>query len=385
MLFTTFAFLLVGLTTASIAYYLVCIFAAMKFFSEARRCCDGKLPPATILIPLCGTDFEAYENHASFCRQTYPSFQIVFGVHDGNDASVPVVRKLMADFPDRDIELVISPEAIGENPKVNNLHNMLVRAKHEVIILVDSDIRVGPDCLAVIVPQLSDEGVGLVTCFYRAGKALNGASALESVGITGEFAPGVLVAWLTEGMSFALGALIATTRKKLRSIGGFEAIADYLADDFMLGNLMHKAGYEVRLSPYVVETLQPPMRFWSMLKHQIRWARGIRACRPLGHLGSLVTHGTALAVLCVIANQASTPSLLLLAATLIARLTMGWVVGAHFLRDVNLGKNLWLLPIRDLLSFALWCVSLFGKEVEWRGQLFKIVGDGKITPVQRGL
>jgi ceramide glucosyltransferase len=368
------------LVVLSILYYLVCIFAARRFFSNRlppRRFTDL---PVSILIPLCGTDFEAFENHASFCRQDYSTYQIVFGVRDPQDPAIPTVRRLAAEFPRSDIDLVISSDSIGRNPKVDNLQNMLTRAKHELIVLVDSDIRVGPDYLKSIVAPLCDPRVGLVTCLYRAGKAPNPASKLEAVGITGEFAPGVLVAWLTEGISFALGASVAMRKENLRAIGGFEAVADYLADDYMLGNLMRKAGYEVVLSSYIVETLSPPVRFTDMVKHQIRWSRGIRACRPMGHLGSLVTHGTALALINTIAHLFSFSSLALLALTLAVRFAMAWFVGVRFLGDTLLRQNLQLLPLRDLLSFFVWCAGLFGKKVVWRDKVFTIVEDGKIVP-----
>lgn len=372
-------FLFYILPLLSILYYLAAIFAARKFFSK-KEDRSGFNPPVTILIPLCGIDFEARQNLASFCRQEYPSYEILFGVRDPLDPSIPFVRSLMAEYPQREIRLVVSPDSIGSNPKVDNLQNMLLKARYEWIVLVDSDIRVGVDYLASVVEPLSRQGVGLVTCLYRAGKARNLASKLEAVGISAEFAPGVLVAWLTEGISFALGATVALNREKLRAIGGFEAVADYLADDYMLGNLMRRAGYEVVLSSYVVETMPAPGRFLNMLNHQIRWSRGIRACRPAGHLGSLLTHGTALALLNVAVQKGSLLSLVLFAATLAARSLMAWLVGVRLIGDGLLKKNFKLIPLRDLLSFFVWCASLFGKNVVWRDKVFTIVEDGKIVP-----
>ena len=199
------------------------------------------------------------------------------------------------------------------------------------------------------------------------------------MGITAEFAPGVLVAWLVEGLSFAFGATIATTKKHLQVIGGLEAIANYLADDFMLGKLMSQAGYEVKLSSQVVELVLPPTPFRSMMKHQIRWARGIRACRPLGYLGSMVTHGTALATLSVVAGKASALSLSILAVTLCARLTMAYAVAIRRLGDNLLRQDLWLLPLRDLLGFLFWVLGQTGKTVEWRGKTYRLIDDGKMV------
>jgi ceramide glucosyltransferase len=332
------------------------------------------------MIPLCGKDFEAYQNYASFCHLDYPDYQIVFGVTSEEDSSIPVIRQLIVDFPDKDIELLIDGGVIGENPKVNNLNNMLRMAKHEVIVLVDSDVRVKADYLKTIVSELIGGQVSLVTCLYRAGEAPNWASKIEAVGITGEFAPGVLVAWLTEGVSFAFGATIATTKKNLEAIGGFLAIADYLADDYMLGSLISRSGGKVMVSSHVVELALPPTALKDMLKHQIRWARGIRACRPWGHFGSIITHGTALAVLLVLLSQGSVSSLSILAVTLLTRMAVIRQVGIEKLSDRLLRRYFWVVPLRDLFSLVIWCLGQAGKTVEWRGKTYILTKGGKMMP-----
>ena len=373
--------LLTLLCLGSICYYHACLAAARRFFARPPVKRLSQFPPVSILIPLSGKDFEAYENYASFCRQDYPDFQIVFGVNGEDDSSIPVIRQLIADFPEKDITLVIDPGAIGTNPKVNNLQNMLGKARHQVLVLVDSDIRVGAGYLKAIVSELVGERIGMITCLYRAGKAPGLAAKIEAVGITTEFAPGVLVAWLIEGISFALGATIATTKENLQAIGGFQAIADYLADDFVLGKLMSQAGFEVRLSSQIVEIMLPPTTLKSMLKHQIRWARGIRACRPWGHLGALVTHGTTLALLLVLADHGSALSLTIAAGTLLSRLAVVYSVAICRLGDSLLLRNLWLVPLRDLLGFIFWCLGQVGKTVEWRERVFKLTDDGKMVLV----
>jgi ceramide glucosyltransferase len=373
--------MLIGCTLAANAYYLLSIVAGFKFFSRPSVDEDGHSLPVTIMVPLYGADFEAYENYARFCRQDYPEYQIVFGVRDSRDSSIPIVEKLIADFPDRDIALVISDNTIGQNLKVSNLQNMLARVKHEQIVIVDSDIRVGRDYLRKVLTPLSDPRVGLVTCLYRAAETPDFAAKLEAVGITAEFTAGVLMAWMLEGVKFALGSTMATMRTRIEAIGGFHALADYLADDFMLGNLIEKDGYEVRLSQHVVETAMQPSGFAGMMRHQMRWARSTRISRPMGYLGLILTYGTALAVLNVAVDRASTFSLILLASTLVIRLTMGWVIGVHWLGDRILKKHFWLVPVRDMLSFLIWCLSWFGKRVEWRGRLFEVERDGKMIQV----
>lgn len=374
--------ILIICTVAANAYYLLSIIAARKFFSSpADRESDEK-HPVSIMIPLHGADFEAYENYARFCLLDYPEFQIVFGVRNANDTSVPIVRKLMTDFPDRDIALVISDQTIGQNLKISNLQNMLARVKHEQIVIVDSDIRVERDYLRKILAPLSDPRIGLVTCLYRAAKTSDFGAKLEAVGITGEFASGVLMAWMLEGVKFALGSTMATTRERLAAIGGFPVLADYLADDFMLGNLIASDGYEVKLSQYVVETAMSPIGFWGMMRHQIRWARSTRISRPLGYLGLILTYGTALALLLVAVDGGSIFSLVLLAITLVIRLSMAWLIGVKWLGDGQLRKYFWLVPVRDLLSFLIWCISWVGRRVEWRGRKYEVARDGTMIQVE---
>lgn len=372
---------LAACTLAAVAFYLLSIVAGLRFFSRRRRDEPVSGEPATIMIPLHGADFKAYENYAGLCRLDYPEYQIVFGVRDESDSSIPIVRKLIEDFPDRDIALVVSDRTIGANLKVSNLQNMLARVKHEQIVIVDSDIRVSRDYLNSVLGPLVDARVGLVTCLYRAAEAPDFGAKLEAVGITAEFAPGVLMAWMLEGVKFALGSTMATTRARLEAVGGFHALSDYLADDFMLGNLIEQSGYEVHLSTYVVETAMHPVGLGGMIRHQLRWARSTRISRPMGYLGLILTYGTALALLYVAVDLASTFSLILLASTLAARLLMGWMIGVHWLKDKLLKRYFWLLPVRDLLSFLIWCSSWIGRTVEWRGRIFEVKRDGKMVQV----
>ncbi len=374
--------MLIGCTLAANAYYLLSIVAGFRFFSRPSVHKDGHSLPVTIMVPLYGADLEAYQNYTRFCLQDYPEYQIVFGVRDSRDSSVPIVEKLIADFPDRDIALVISDSTIGQNLKVSNLQNMLVQVKHEQIVIVDSDIRVGRDYLRKVLAPLSDPRVGLVTCLYRAAETPDFAAKLEAVGITAEFTAGALMAWMLEGVKFALGSTMATTRTRLEAIGGFPALADYLADDFMLGNLIEQDGYEVQLSQHVVETAMQPSGFAGMMRHQMRWARSTRISRPMGYLGLILTYGTALALLNVMVDRASAFSLMLFALTLAIRLTMGWMIGVHWLGDRILKKYFWLVPVRDVLSFLIWCFSWVGNRVEWRGRLFEVSHDGKMTEVR---
>jgi ceramide glucosyltransferase len=217
---------------------------------------------------------------------------------------------------------------------------------------------------------------------YRAAEAPDFAAKLEAIGLTAEFMPGVLMARMIEGVKFALGSTMATTRARLEAIGGFHALKDYLADDFMLGNLIANLGYEVRIAHYTVETLMAPAGFLAMMRHQMRWSRSTRISRPAGYLGLIFTYGTALALVNVFVSLGSALSLSLLAFALLLRMAMGWLIGVHYLKDRILKKHFWLLPARDVLSFAIWCLSLVGRRVEWRGMLFEVRKDGRMVRVR---
>ncbi len=390
-----------ALTAASACYYLVSIVAAEKFFGRrpvARRSevggrkpdlypmADGSPGPASdarpgvsILIPLCGADFRAYDNYASVCRQDYPEFEIVFGLPDPEDSALAVVAKLQADFPKVPIRLVISAGEIGPNPKVNTLNNMLPQAGHEILLMLDSDIRVEPGFLRAISDELPPDG-GLVTCLYRAGEAPGTPSKLEAVGISSEFAPGVLVAQMAGGISFAFGAAIAVTKKTLETVGGFQAIAPYLGDDYMLGNLVQKAGLPVRLSGRIVETVLSRLTLSGFIRHQIKWARGIRACAPWGHTSSVITYGTALSFLYFIASGFSGFGLSIFACVCALRLWAAWMIGVRRLGDKILRQHLLLVPLRDFLGLFIWSAALLGKRVEWRGRVFQLEKGGRIKP-----
>jgi ceramide glucosyltransferase len=370
------------LAVASAIYYLISIIAAERFFSKPPASLPGEFRPVSILIPLCGADFHAYRNYAALCRQDYPEFEIVFGVGASQDSSIPVIARLRADFPQTPIKLVISAGKIGPNPKVNTLNNMLSQAVYDTLILLDSDIRVGQDFMKKIVAELPANGEGLVTCLYRAAEAPGIPSKLEAAGISADFAPGVLVAELAGGVSFAFGAAILLSRKTLDSIGGFAAVAPYLADDYMLGNLVRKAGFPVKLSSYVVETVLPKMSMCEFLRHQVRWARGIRACAPLGHTGSIVQNGSVLGFLYFVASGFSGFGLCVFSILAALRLAVAWLVGVRRLGDDILRHNLLLAFLRDFFSFFIWMAALTGRRVVWRGLVFELEDDGKITPAK---
>jgi ceramide glucosyltransferase len=371
------------LTAASACYYVVSIIAARKFFRHAviesfHVSQNPAPPPVSILIPLCGVDFRAYQNYESLCRQDYPQLEIIFGVSSSTDSSLPVIHRLQADFPKIPIRIVINSGEIGPNPKVNILNSMLQQTKYEVLLMLDSDIRVGPEFIGTISRELP-EGEGLVTCLYRAGEAPGAPSKLEAVGISSEFAPGVLVVQMFGGISFAFGAAIALSRKTLDAIGGFAAIAPYLADDYMLGNLVRKAGLPVKLSRCVVETVLSKLTISGFVRHQLRWAKGIRACAPWGHAGSLISNGTVLSFLYLLFSGFSAFGFSVFASVICLRLWTAWMIGVRYLGDSILRQNLLLVPVRDFFSLFVWAAAPFGKRVHWRDRVFCLEKNGKMS------
>lgn len=369
---------------ASIGYYCVALGAGWLWFRDRRRqrALDASFtPPVTILIPVRGTDSEAYENFASFCRQDYPAYQIVFGARDERDPAVAVIQRVIADFPACRIELVISPAEIGHNAKVSNLQNMHARAAHDLLLIVDSDIRVGPDYLRRVVAPMQDQRVGMVTCLYRGVGPQTFGALMENIGISSTFAPEVVTARAIEGIKFALGSTILTRRELLERIGGFHAVADYLADDFLLGNYIAAEGFEVVLSDYIVEHVSGPETFAEMLRHQLRWGRSTRISRPKGYAGLILTYGTATSLLLLAALKFSSFGWAMLGATLAVRLLVAWSFGVVGLKDRALAKYFWLVPLRDVIGFGIWAASFVGDEIQWRGATFQVLPGGKIKPV----
>lgn len=367
------------LCLSAICYYCYAIYAATKFFSQPTQLEDFH-PPITILKPICGLDIDTYENFASFCKQDYPKYQIIFGVRDQQDPSIEVVQKIIHDFPTVDIHLVVSDRTIGTNLKVSNLANAAAKAEYSLLLLADSDVRVGPDYLRRVIQPMKDPTVGVVTCLYR--PLVRGwVAILEAVGISTEYHAGILVARSLEGMSFALGPTIAIQKSVLEAIGGFLAIADYLADDFQLGYLPSQAGYKVVLSDYVIDHAIATESLLDLIHRQTRWNCCTRVSRPSGYLGLIFTHGTAISLLFLIATLGSLFGWTMLIVTWSIRLIMAWVIGVKGLKDTVAKKFLWLVPLRDLLSFALWCYCFVGNTIRWRGQQMKLTKVGKLVPI----
>ncbi|MEH2247945.1 bacteriohopanetetrol glucosamine biosynthesis glycosyltransferase HpnI [Nostoc sp.] len=370
--------LLVILCISSVLFYGYGIYAAITFWIHPHPIDPQFHPPVTILKPICGLDSYAYENFSSFCQQDYPEYQMIFGVCAYEDPAIEVVEKIIQQFPDVDIHLVVNAQIIGTNLKVSNLANAVVAAKHEILIIADSDIRVGKDYLQRVIQPLKDQKVGVVTCMYRS-LAKGWVATLEAILTSTDFHAGILVSNQLEGTKFACGSTIVIPKQVLKVIGGFEAIADYLADDFKLGYLPAQKGYKVVLSNYVVDHVLATSTLIDAIRRQIRWARCIRVSRPWGYLGLLFTYGTVASLLLLMAMKGSIVGWMVLIITWVMRLLMGWAVGVNILNDPIAKKFLWVVPLGDLIHFGIWCYGFLGSTIEWRGQRLKLTKEGKLV------
>lgn len=365
-----------------LAYAIISLWCGRRFFRSSPLTPHPSPPGVTILKPVKGTDAGSYENFASFCRQGYPGeVQILFAAASADDPVTPVIRQIMSDFTGHDISLLVNPAIHGPNHKVSNLINAFPAARHEIIIVCDSDIRVAPDYLASVTRHFSDPRVGLVTSPYRTSHVHNIATAVEATGFSAEMIPNVMVALQLEGLSFALGASMAVRREALATIGGFEALADYLADDYQLGNKVHRAGWRVALDDCFVESMVRAENLMSVLSRQLRWARTMRVSRPGGYLASGITLPFPAALLAAFCAPSPPIALAAIALLYAVRLSAATAFSRSLVRDGLLPRWLWLIPIRDMLAFFTWALSFLGNRVEWRGNRFRLRPGGKIEEI----
>lgn len=364
-------------------YYLLAVYSARRFFLEARKRArppDGFAPPASILKPVRGLDPGAHENFASFCRLNYPEYEILFAVSDADDPAIPVIQKLMHDFPERSIRLLVGAENLGASSKVCKLCRLVHEARYDLLVISDSDVRVEPNYLRGVATLFRDTQVGAATTLFRGMETHNLVAELDCVGSSAEFCAGAIVARQLEGVKFTLGATMATTRERLAEIGGFEALVDHHSDDFELGKRIAARGYRVELVPEPVWMAFPPQTLREYVQHELRWAIGLRHIRPKGHLGLLFAQGLPWSI----AASAVAPSTAIAAAYLggyvALRFLMAWMVGVWGLQDPVLRRRLWLLPLRDALAFPIWLASFASNRIRWRGLEFT-VEKGRLVPV----
>ena len=379
-LMTVVGFVCLGLAAG---YAVVTVVAVLVWRMQRRPNKARSMPPVTVLKPLCGAEPGLHEHLRSFCRQDYPEFQIVFGVRDAGDPACAVVKRLAAEFPSVPIELVINPLLHGTNLKISNLINMLPYARHDILAMADSDAFVGTDYLAAVTAPLLDPDVGLVTCIYRGTPTGEIWSRLGAMYINEWYVPSVLLAWLFGYQGYVSGQTVCLRRDTLDALGGLRVLANHLADDHRLGELVRGLGLRIVLSPYVVDGEHHEPTFGSLTRHELRWMRTIHVLRPRSFRLIFISFSLPLAVLGLVAAAAesslSTAAWVLFGITLLARLVLHFV---HRLRDDRAAaSDLWLLPARDVLICWVWGRSFFTSHVTWRGIEFDVGSDGVMRPL----
>jgi ceramide glucosyltransferase len=349
---------------------------ARKAKRNAAKALD--FPPVSLLKPVHGLEAQLKQNIESFFRQDYPAFEILFAADDAGDAALDVVREVSARYPKIPCRILITGKPPWPNPPAYCFYRMTDVAQHDVLVTSDSDVEVAPSYLREVVAPLLDPEIGMVTCVYRGKNAAGFWSGLTAIGMSVEMTAGVLVANLLEGIKFGLGPTIAVKREAVRRIGGYEALGDYFANDFMIGNLIDKAGYRVVLSHHVIDHVVNQKTFQTMWDNQLRWAKSTRYSRPKGHLGSGLIFAVPFGLLGFIAALLlGRPGwgVALLGAAIANRVLESLLIGWGTMRDRVALEKFWLCPIRDLLGFVVWVASYTNTGAVWRDSRYELKGD----------
>ncbi|MGC2334153.1 MAG: glycosyltransferase [Candidatus Acidiferrales bacterium] len=349
-------------------YYLLAIYSTIRFFKTSRReiTQDANFtPPVSCLKPIKGLDPEAYQNYSSFCKQDYPDYEIVFCV-DENDPALPLIERLKREFPERRVRILLGSGRNAINDKVARLVRLTTEAEHDIFVITDGDVRVRPDYLRSVVAPFRDSKVGAATCLYVATKETSLVQELQSIGMMSDFFPAVMVAWKLDGVKFTFGQTIVTRRTCVEGYGGYQAIEDRPADDVYAGRLVAEQGYEVRLLPYVVESVADFHSFAQLIHKRIRWATVQRTMRPWGHIGLVFTWGLPWSVLAVITHPTLLMAVVYLGGWALARTAMTWLIGVWAMKQQGLWKKMLLIPLWDAMAFLIWIASFLRQTIRWR-------------------
>jgi ceramide glucosyltransferase len=364
----TAAHVFLAIAAIPFIYYLISIYSSWRYFNQPAQSLHPDFhPPVSNLKPIRGLDPEAYENLSSFCRQDYPDYEIVFCIDSDDEAVIAVIDKLKANFPERRIRVLYGSGRIATNDKVAKLARLVDEAAHETVVISDSDVRVRQDYLRQVTAPLRDPKVGAVTCFYTPTEIRSFTDHLQTAGMTSDFYAGLLVAWQLEGIKFALGTTIATTKAHLAGFGGYASIENQPADDFLVGRLIAEQGYEVVLLPYVIETVPDYNSMRALILKRLRWLVVMRHVRPSGHIGLLLTQGLPWSIAAVAIHPSPAVALAYLGAYCCLRLAMTWTIGIHGLKQPRFWKQMPLIPVWDALAFLIWLASFLRRSIRWRG------------------
>jgi len=375
-------YLFLILAASPFIYYLLVLFSTWRFFwhaGERLRPDSGFTPPVSNLKPLRGLDPEAYENLASYCRQDYPEYELIFCVGDESDPSVPVLEKLKRDFPERQIRILFGSGRKAINDKVAKLVRMVNEARHEVLVINDSDVRVEPNYLRTVVAPLRNVAVRGVTCLYVSAEDRTFTQSLQSVGMMCDFFPGIFVARQLDGIKFAFGQTIVTTRSCLKAFGGYEAIENRPADDLLVGRYIAAQGYEVELLPYAVKTVPDYDSFKGLFVKRLRWLTVMRHMRPWGHMGLTFTQGLPWCLAVLLVHPGDGIGIAYCGAYVAFRLAITLLVGSWGLKQKRLWKKLPLIVVWDATAFVIWLLSFGRRRIRWRNVDYRI-RDGMLVP-----
>ena len=372
-------FILAALALLSLVLNLWQWLMAVRFPLHRRAADTSHAPGVTLLKPLKGCDAETAACLRSWFQQDYAGpVQVLFGVATEDDPVCTLVRELLAAHPERDAQLVICRESLGPNAKVSSLAQLESHARHEVLVVSDADVWVPPDLLANLVAPLREAQTGLACCFYQLAQPANLAMRWEAIATNADFWSQVLQAQSLKPLDFALGAVMATTRKQLAGIGGFRALVDYLADDYQLGHQIATQGARIALCPLVVECRSAPMTTREVWAHQVRWARTIRVCQPVPYFFSILSNATFWPLLWLAVQPGWR-----VAAVVVGCLILRWAAAWYCERKLGgrtQPRSWWLAPIKDLLQVAIWALAFVGNHVTWRGRRFRVTGGGRLVP-----
>jgi ceramide glucosyltransferase len=363
-------------------YYLLVLWCGTRFLLVSKR----ENPPnhdftplVSCLKPIKGLDIEAYENYASFCRQDYPEYEIVFCV-DPDDPAVPLLEKLKRDFPQRDIRLLFGSGRTAVNDKVGRLSRLTQEAKYDIFVITDGDVRVRPDYLRAVVSPFRNPKLGAATCLYMATKARTFLESLQSISMTSDFFASILVAWQLEGVKYTLAQSILTTREAIDSFGGYPYLEDRPVDDMQIGRLAAKMGYETKLLPYVVESVADFGSLQEFLYKRTRWMTGMRIMRPWGHAGMVFTFGLPWALLAMAVHPTIATAAAYLGGYLAMRVAVAWLIGVRIMKQPGIWKRIPLIPVWDMMAFIFWLVSFTRRGIRWRGVDYRL-RDGRLVAV----
>ena len=362
-------YIILGIAALPFIYYLLAIYSTAHFLADAKRRAKGSAdftPPVSCLKPIKGLDVDAYENYASFCRQDYPEYEILFCV-DADDPALPVLEKLVRDFPERDIRLLFGSGRDAINDKVARLVRLTNEAKYDLFVITDGDVRVRPDYLRAVTAPFRDAKVGAATCLYVSTQERSFLEELQSISMISDFFAGIIVAWQVDGVKFTLSQSILTTRKNIEGFGGYQLIEDRPADDLYIGRLAAEQGFEVRLLPYVVQSVADFQTLREFLYKRVRWMTVMRLMRPWGHLGLLFTWGLPWALVAVAVHPSLSIAAAYLGTYIALRIAMTWLIGVGAMKQTGLWKKMPLIPLWDAFAFFIWLVSFGRKTIRWRG------------------